>query len=164
MTEVKTKPPLSPNSGLDEPIHGDGTPCRGCAGTGIDHSVSPRVAQLIQMGVRFEGFTDHDPVRGRIQRRERYVRIAAHTLRSQGVFHGPYELCRREIEDLKARGFPLDPSSFSDWPADAACTWCHGSGMAGLSLATLENELRARGQIERPDPRTADQKRRDEGR
>lgn len=143
MTAVKIEPPLDPDSDLDEPIRGDGVPCRGCAGTGIDHTLSPRLAQLIKLGVRFEGFTDKD-----VQRRERYVRIAAHTLRSQGVFHGPYELCRREIEDLKARGFPPDPRTFADWPDDGACTWCHGSGQRGLSLATLENELRARGQIE----------------
>lgn len=144
MTTREIPPEIDPNLVEDdEPIHPAGGTCRGCGGRGLDHDVSPRMAQLIDFGLRFLPF--RDPVAG-VNHRERYVRLARHTYRKQGVFHGPYAMCLRETEDLLARGFTLDDPQVQ-WPANGACSWCGGTGTPGLSLATLENELRARGQV-----------------
>lgn len=106
--------------------------CRGCAGHGLDITLTPRQMQLV-LNVRFEL---HDPEQ---PTRHRYATVSAAEDRGRGYYKGPLAHAMAYLDNLMAQGWEeSQPIPFSKgW----ACDWCHGTGQPELSEHTLETEL-----------------------
>lgn len=128
--------------------------CRGCAGTGIGHHVTPRTIAIIEVVM---GYTWQliDPEN---DRRDRWIRVgrsihpagvASHQARAgDGTSRGPTGALPTPLADALRRveGLLRDGFVYADdcIPLEAAwlCTWCHGTGTPQLSVPTIESRMR----------------------
>lgn len=121
--------------------------CRGCAGTGLDHTLSAREVQVAQQPIMLA-----QPGFGSERLRERELRVCPASdpdagRRVRGRFDAPLALVIAELDRLEAEGFELRTGVRPEraW----ACSWCHGTGEPNLSVATLQQQL----QGEKPETR-----------
>lgn len=115
--------------------------CRGCGGTGLDHTLSAREVQVAEAELLLRDDAG-EGVRARHLNICRASDLEAGK-RFGGSFAAPLAPLIAEIERLEGEGFAL---VLGAWPERAwACSWCHGTGEPNLSVATLNQRLQTGG-------------------
>lgn len=115
--------------------------CRGCGGTGLDHALTPRELQLVR-GIFYMRKDATTPSGVRANQvvsleiapvdRQNHARLSA---------HGPLTYILERMEHYAGLGY-VEPERDPAELKAMACSWCHGTGVPQLSLATLEAVLR----------------------
>lgn len=109
--------------------------CRGCAGTGLDHALSPREFQIATKEFYAHKGSDFNGVKSN-QVASLLVCAPVHAERKRLHGEGPLTYILAMIEHYRSIGFEEFDTS-PEWLATLACTWCHGTGVASLSVATM---------------------------